>query len=476
MWSIAPDRSWAYLNRGLPYLALSRCSGCTQGHSCAGVRSRRRRGCSRFCFSACSGGRCSARFSRASSPTGARGAATEPDRLLDALALIAALALPLGLWLAAGRRHARVVRAGGIVLLYVASISLVLTYSRARIAVAAAGVVLWLWLCRDRFEGLIMLVAGAGPGLVVAAWASTQSGLVDHLQTSATRRRAGAWFALALALGVAAALGLSHYGTRVGERFSDEERHRWTTRLGAGIAGVAAVALIAATIAIGGPDEWFDGFRGGDVAQGSGRLAELSSNNRWTWWQESWAVPRRARRADTARIRSRSRGARCASALSSARNRTTSACSRWPNWESSGCCSASAPRGSLLACWEAVRRLDGDEGRLRRRSPCCRRSTCCTRWRTSTGTSSPPRLRSWWRSVCCCPRAARRPSRAAARCWRSVREASRWPSYSITAPWISQRRVEDAYSAIARGDAGAARSAARQARDLNPLSVEPLWA
>ena len=48
--------------------------------------------------------------------------------------------------------------------------------------------------------------------------------------------------------------------------------------------------------------------------------------------------------------------------------------------------------------------------------------------------------------------------------------------YSITAPWISQRRVEDAYSAIARGDAGGARSAARQAHDLNPLSVEPLWA
>ena len=36
--------------------------------------------------------------------------------------------------------------------------------------------------------------------------------------------------------------------------------------------------------------------------------------------------------------------------------------------------------------------------------------------------------------------------------------------------------MEDAYSAIARGDASEARSAARQARDLNPLSVEPLWA
>jgi tetratricopeptide (TPR) repeat protein len=48
--------------------------------------------------------------------------------------------------------------------------------------------------------------------------------------------------------------------------------------------------------------------------------------------------------------------------------------------------------------------------------------------------------------------------------------------YSLTAPWLSQRRVEVAYSAIARGDAGDAASAARQAHDLNPLSVDPLWA
>ncbi len=91
-------------------------------------------------------------------------------------------------------------------------------------------------------------------------------------------------------IGGAAALALSHYGARLGERFSNEERRVWTITLAAALAGLAAVAVIAATIAVGGPDEWFDEFRGGDVAQGSGRLAELSSNNRWTWWQESWEL------------------------------------------------------------------------------------------------------------------------------------------------------------------------------------------
>ena len=77
-----------------------------------------------------------------------------------------------------------------------------------------------------------MLVAAGVPAVCVVAWASTQPGLVDHLQTSATRERAGAWFALALVLGVAAALGLSHYARRAGERLSAEARRRWALRLG----------------------------------------------------------------------------------------------------------------------------------------------------------------------------------------------------------------------------------------------------
>src|SRR5262245_34969464 len=290
LWSIAPDRSWAYLNRGLAYFAFA-VLGLFAGSFVARRPAAKTAGLLAVLAFGVLGWALLGKVFPGLFPDGARVARLRnPIGYWNALALVGALALPLALWLAAGRQHARVVRAGGVLLVYIASIALVLTYSRAGIIVAAVGVALWLWLARDRFEGLLMLVAGAGPGLVVAAWAFTQPGLVDHLQTSATRERAGAWFALALVLGAAAALALSHYGARAGERLSGEDRHRWAMRLAAAIAGGAVVAVVVATVAVGGPEEWFDEFQGGDVAQGGGRLAELSSNNRWTWWQESWEL------------------------------------------------------------------------------------------------------------------------------------------------------------------------------------------
>jgi Flp pilus assembly protein TadD len=46
--------------------------------------------------------------------------------------------------------------------------------------------------------------------------------------------------------------------------------------------------------------------------------------------------------------------------------------------------------------------------------------------------------------------------------------------YSLLAPWLAQRRVESAYRAVANGDAKAAIQAAESARELNPLSLDPL--
>jgi hypothetical protein len=48
--------------------------------------------------------------------------------------------------------------------------------------------------------------------------------------------------------------------------------------------------------------------------------------------------------------------------------------------------------------------------------------------------------------------------------------------YSLAMPWLSSRRVDDAYAALARGDLGGAASDARSAHDLNPLSVDALLA
>jgi tetratricopeptide (TPR) repeat protein len=48
--------------------------------------------------------------------------------------------------------------------------------------------------------------------------------------------------------------------------------------------------------------------------------------------------------------------------------------------------------------------------------------------------------------------------------------------YSLVSPWLASRRVDDAYAALGRNDAGAAVADARSAHDLNPVSVDALLA
>jgi hypothetical protein len=124
LWSIAPDRSWSYLNRGLAYLALAVLG------LYAGALVRRRpvvttAGLLAALFLGVLGWALLGKVFPGLFPDGARVARLRnPIGYWNALALVAALALPLGLWLAAGRRHARLVRAGGVVLLYLAPIAL----------------------------------------------------------------------------------------------------------------------------------------------------------------------------------------------------------------------------------------------------------------------------------------------------------------------------------------------------------------
>ena len=389
-------------------------------------------------------------------PDGARVARLRnPIGYWNALALVAALAFPLGLWLAAGRGHARLLRATGVVLLYVAGIALVLTYSRAGIVVAAAGICLWLWLARDRFEGLAMLVAAGVPAVCVVAWASTQPGIVDHLQTSATRERAGAWFALALVLGVAAALGLSHYAAREGERLSADARRRWALRLGGALAAVAVGVVVAATVAIGGPGEWLDEFRGkGDVVQGSGRLGELSSNNRWTWWGESWDL-----------FRDAPAGGHGAHTFEIARRpiRVGSVVTEEPHNVALQALAETGLAGlllglaaaalALLACREALRRLEGDErgagAALAVLLPIYLLHALADIDWDFVAASAPVLFAVGVLLAAGRPAAEprSRPVLAVVAC-----VAGLGVLYSMTAPWLSQRRVEAAYEAIAEND------------------------
>ena len=77
-----------------------------------------------------------------------------PVEYWNALALIANIAIVLGLWLGASREHRRVVRIAGGLLVYVATLALLLTISRAGVVAGVAVVVLWLVaLARARGRG-----------------------------------------------------------------------------------------------------------------------------------------------------------------------------------------------------------------------------------------------------------------------------------------------------------------------------------
>jgi tetratricopeptide (TPR) repeat protein len=477
-WSIAPDRSWDYLDRGLVYVAF-----CGLGLYIASLVRRPTvvtAGVLAALLAGVLGWALLGKVFPGLFPDGARVARLRsPVGYWNALALLAAAALPLALWLAAGRAHARAVRAGGVLLLYAGTVALVLTYSRAGIAVAAVAVCLWLVLCRDTLEALLMLGAAAGPAVCVVLWASTQDGLVEDLQPAGARERAGGWFALALVLGAAAALGLAHAAARQGDRLTPPERDTWTRRLALGLAALAAAVAVGASLALGGPGEWLDEFRGsGEVVQGSGRLGELSSNNRWAWWQEAWEL-----------FTGAAAGGEGAATFEIARRslREGSVVTREPHnvalqfMAETGIVGfllgAAAAASALWACAQALRRLRGEEyaagAALAVWLPAYLLHALADIDWDFVAASAPVFLAV---GVLLAAGRSPAPSRPRPLAAALAGVAGLAVLYSLTAPWLAQRKVEDAYVAIGRGDARGAVSAARQAHDLDPLSPEPLWA
>ena len=195
IWSIEGDRSWAYFNRGLVYLALA-VIGLWLGpyvrewaYVLAGVAGAAAR------VGAAREGDPGARL------VGAHRAPELADRLLErarpalrdgraarALAGRAAGARPL-----AARDRGRY--------LYALVVGLLLTYSRGGVRAAGLATVLWLVLGSPRVESAAALLLGGGAGLGVAAWAFSRPGLSSDGQPHSLRVHDGAWFAVVFVLG-----------------------------------------------------------------------------------------------------------------------------------------------------------------------------------------------------------------------------------------------------------------------------------
>jgi hypothetical protein len=292
-WSIQPDRSWSYTNRGLVYLAFA-CVGVFVGSLLPRAPRTVAAGLA-VLLAAVLGWALLGKIVPSLFPDYERLARLRsPIGYWNALALLGDAAIPLALWLARPRNSVRV-RLAGVALAYVAVVSILLAYSRAGVLVAVALVAGWLVFERDRLEALAAIAVGAGSGALVAAWAVTRPGISDNGQAYSTRVRDGAIFGvvlvLVLVLVVWVAVALIRYDRE--HPIPDERRHelvRWSIW---GACGLAVLAFAASTISAGGPSAWFHArvrefTTPTNVSQGARRVTSFSSNHRWTWWKESW--------------------------------------------------------------------------------------------------------------------------------------------------------------------------------------------
>src|SRR5439155_21183985 len=158
LWSVAPDRSWDFFNKGLVlvgFLGLGLLAG-------LGPRAARRAAAVLAALVGAAlvwallgkaipglfpdGGR----IARLRSPVG----------YWNGLALVGDFALPFGLWLGTRAAQRRAVRVAGGLLVYLAVASILLAASRTGVVAGSAAVALWLALSRERVQGALPALPG----------------------------------------------------------------------------------------------------------------------------------------------------------------------------------------------------------------------------------------------------------------------------------------------------------------------------
>ena len=478
-WSVAPDLSWEYFNRGIVYLAFL-VVGLFVG-AAFGVRTV----ASGFAIllAAVMAWALAGKVVPNVFPDGARIARLrDPIEYWNGLALIAAMAMPLGLWHAVRREHPRLVRVGGVALLYLAGLTLLMTYSRGGVLVALAALGVSLILLPQRVEAVAALALSLPAAAVVAVWAFTEPGVSSDLQSYDVRLRDGIQFGIVLVF-IGAALSLATHELLARE-------HRWRPKIrwelsGRRLAVGAVVAvLLGALLASGGhPAAWaedgWDEFTNPTSTAGTGpeRIGNLNLNSRWTWWEEAWEI-----------FTDHAVGGAGAGTFAIARRpiRTHLTFATEPHslplqfLAETGLVGfllfGGALAAALLAVVRAIRRLDEAEAAAASVLSVAvlaylLHATIDYDWDFVALTA--PVLAALGAIV-----VMRRPAPARPRWLLVAASGLAIPTlaFSLAAPWLAARKTEDAFAAIDRNDPREALDLSDDARSLNPLSIDPLLA
>ncbi len=276
VWSTSPDRTWQFTNRTLVYAAFA-LLGVLVGARTPRVRIAE--GAAALlgllvgwallakCVPALYGDY--GRLARLRSPLD----------YWNELALLCTAGVPLALWLAARRRIE------GVVLLYLLTVTLLLTYSRFGVALACLAAAAWVVLDRNRVESLAAVAIGGGMGAAVFGVALALPGITSDAEPRSVRAHDGWIFALVVLAGAALVAGAA---TLLRRRDVSPARRVRIER----VAGVAALALAVAGLAVsivfaGRIWSEFTNPSNTQVLNSSNRLGSAKSN-RWVWWEEAW--------------------------------------------------------------------------------------------------------------------------------------------------------------------------------------------
>jgi hypothetical protein len=477
-WSIAGDRSWDALNKGLVYAAFG-----LVGLVLAGRGHRAVRDVALVLAVVLGAALAWALVGKAVPslfPEGDRVARLRnPVGHPNGLALLADAAIPLGLWLATAARG-RVARPGGVLLVYAAVLAIMLTQSRSGLLAGLAVTALWLWLSPERVEGALLGGLAAAPALVVAGWAFTRPALVEDGAARADRVADGRVFALLTLAAAVVALALA---LRLPvARLVATKRRQIVRALFGGAALVGVVGVVGLVVAVGNPFTWaadqVSGDAGSEVANDPSRFGTLNTNNRIAWWGEAWDV-----------FRASPGGGSGANTFELARKpyradaRTVSQPHNVPLQLLAGTGLVGLALGATfagalgVAVSRSTRRLAGGE-----RSAALALLALPVAWALHAlvdydldfiALSGPALLVAWVLA------GAGRPPASVPRGWLPVTAAcvsAVTLVAALAAPDLATRGVDAAYRALDAGDVATARDRSRAARELNPLSPDPLWA
>lgn len=458
-WSVAPDLSWSFLNRGLAYLALG-LVGVLVGGLVPRPAATAARGLAVLLAAALAWALLGKVFPGLVADGARVARLRNPVGYWNVLALLGAIALPLFLWIGVRRR------ALGALGVYAASVAILLTYSRSGLIVGAVAAAVFARWGGGRSASARVLVCSLPVALVVGGIALALPGVADDGQPRGVREADGGWFALALAAGAVAVVLLAR---------ADLPRVARRALVAAAVAVVAAgVAVLAAQ---GG---WTQKFSGADtqVVQTASRIGSTSSSLRTAWWGESLRLfgqaPLAGKGAGTFEVVHR----KVRRNAFTAREPHSLPVQLLAELGVVGLLLGLVAAGaSLAAVREAMRRLDGPERAagiaLGLAVPAFLAQACFDVTWDFVAAGAPAFLAGGVLLGAARPASAPRIAPARALAGTALALAAVW---SLFSPWYANRLLDDAYAALDRGDTRAMRTAAGEAHRANPFSPEPFWA